>query len=122
MARTSPFASPLQSAEAAGAPVRSPSAASPPTSADLPRTRRRLALPQRLQRVLHEHQAERLLQPLPAGRAEALALVERARPRLVARGEEAHAAVALARGGGQRGGEQVVRHPAAPPRRPHEQL
>src|SRR4051812_46418229 len=121
-ASTSPLPSRLQSARAAGAQQSTASTAATTLRVVLPRTRRRLAPLERLTRIFAQAQADRLLEPLPAGVLEALALVEGAGARLIARGEEPHPPVALGGGGRDRLVQQRPGDPGAPPRRAQEQL
>src|SRR3954452_11938861 len=121
-ASTSPLPSPLQSAPAAGAQQSRASTAATTLRVVLPRTRRRLAPLERRTRIFDQYQADRLLERLPAGVLEALALVERPGPRLVARREQPHPPVALAGGGRDRLLQQRPGDPGPPPRRAQEQL
>src|SRR4051812_43991486 len=121
-ASTSPLPSPLQSALAAGAQQSRASTAATTLRAVLPRTRRRLAPLERLTRIFDQYQADRLLERLPAGVLETLALVEGAGARLVARREQPHPPVALAGGRCGRLVEQGPGDPGAPPRRAQKQL
>src|SRR3954462_5498169 len=121
-ASTSPFAPPLQSAPAAGAQQSRASTAATTLRVVLPRTRRRLAPLERRTRIFDQYQADRLLEGLPAGVLEALALVEGPGARLVARREQPHPPVALAGGGRDRLVQQRPGEPGAPPRRAQEQL
>src|SRR4051794_4733188 len=74
-------------------------------------------LAQRLAGVLDEHEPDRVLVALPAGVGEALALVEAARPYVVARGVEPHAPEAALDRRGERAVQQLGRQPCPPPRR-----
>src|SRR4051812_46512567 len=121
-ASTSPLPSPLQSAPAAGAQQSRASTAATTLRVVVPRTRRRLAPLERRTRVFDQDQADRLLERLPAGVLEALALVERPGPRLVAGREQPHPPVALAGGGRERLLQQRPGDPGAPPRRAQEEL
>src|SRR4051812_39913769 len=121
-ASTSPLPSPLQSAPAAGAQQSRASTAATTLRVVLRRTRRRLAPLERLTRIFDQDQADRLLERLPAGVVEALALVEGAGARLVARREEPHPPVALGGGGRDRLLQQRPGDPGPPPRRAQEQL